>query len=214
MLIEKHASWLAVNNIIGCPNNCKYCFLGKNKGIKSIEKTSPEKASEALINSELYTTDIPVALMVNTDAFSTPSNKQALFDLLKICSDKNLPNLFVVVTKREITEEDCKLFKEYMSKGLKILIYVSYSGLESEFEKGIRKNGKLEALISINNLFQAKIPCAHYWRPLIKQNTTNNILQQVFDNVKDKYIGSVVTGLKLYPTMSCEDYWPRSTAPI
>lgn len=210
MLIEKHASWLAVNNVVGCPNNCKYCFLGVNKGIKPIEKASPKKAIEALLESPLYKSDIPVALMVNTDAFSTPTNKQALFALLDECVSKHLPNLFVIVTKREITEKDCMRLKTSIAKGLNLLVYVSYSGLKSEFEKGIRKNGKLEALTTIDNLFDAKIPCAHYWRPLIKQNTSKETIHEVFNNVYNKCIGSVVTGLKLYPSMSCQDYWPEA----
>lgn len=210
MLIEKHASWLAVNNIVGCPNNCKYCFLGENKGVKPTVKSDPEKAVIALKTNPEYTKTIPVALMVNTDAFATPANKKALYALLESCVKNKLNNLFVLVTKREITAEDCGILKAYMKQGLRLLIYVSYSGLPECFEKGIRKHGQLEALLTINNLYDAKIPCAHYWRPLIKQNTTPEILQEVFNNVKDKCIGSVVTGLKLYPTMSCADYWPEA----
>ena len=26
-VIEMHSSWLAINSIVGCPNNCKYCLL-------------------------------------------------------------------------------------------------------------------------------------------------------------------------------------------
>ena len=26
-VVQMHATWLAVNSVIGCTNGCKYCFL-------------------------------------------------------------------------------------------------------------------------------------------------------------------------------------------
>lgn len=209
MLIERHVSWLAINNIVGCPNKCCYCFLKEGTGIKPQTICTPEEAVGALLQSKLYKKLIPVCVMVNTDAFSTSDNKQQLFELLRVIRKRGLDNL-IIVTKREISIEDCIELRAEIEKGLRLLVYVSYSGLPENFEKGIRKDGGLEALRSIKNLHSFGIDCLHYWRPLIPENCTQEILTTVFDNVSKYCRGSVLCGLKMYSGMINEikTLWP------
>lgn len=207
MLIEQHASWLALNNVVGCPNNCVYCFL-QQKGCHPEIICSSQEAVKKLLNSELYRNDIPICIMPNTDAFATPSNKKQLFLVCQALKKQRVPNLIIVITKRKITQQDCAYITAFRKKGLNLCIYVSYSGLEAEFEKGIRHKNSLEAIETMKSLKQHQIPCVHYWRPLLPQNTDIKTLQTVLNIVKKYCIGSCMTGLKLYPYMNCRTYWP------
>ena len=210
MLVERHASWIALNNVVGCPNNCCYCFLGKNKQINPMSVCSARDAVMQLLQSPLFAKDIPVCIMPNTDIFATKDNKRVFFEVLEELLKNKVTNLITAITKREITTEDAGIISTYIKKGLKICVYVSYSGLPDSFEKGVRHRGVLDALVSMRNLHQYGIPCAHYWRPLIPQNSDPKILKKVMNEVKKYCIGACMTGLKLYPYMSCRDYWPEA----
>ena len=211
MLIEQHASWLALNNVVGCPNNCVYCFL-TSKASKPRIICEPKIAVESLFKSNIYKKETPICLMPNTDAFATPPNKEQLFSVCDELKKHNITNLVTVITKREITENDCSHISDLRNQGLNICVYVSYSGLEKNYEKGIRKNGQIEAVTSIKNLKKHNIPCIHYWRPLLPQNTNKKTLIKVLNTVKDYCIASCMTGLKLYNHMSCQNYWPEAQA--
>lgn len=209
MLIEQHASWLALNNVVGCPNNCVYCFLLQRGCLPEI-RCSPQKAVENLLSSKLYRKDIPICIMPNTDAFATPLNKKQLFLVCQALKRQHVPNLITVITKRKVTQQDCAYIAGFRKRGLNICIYVSYSGLEAKFEKGIRHQNSLEAIETMKNLKKHHIPCVHYWRPLLPQNTNIKTLQTVLNTVKKYCIGSCMTGLKLYPYMNCQTYWPEA----
>ena len=210
MLIEKHISWLVINNVVGCPHNCSYCFLGENVGIKPIRVATGQESIADLVCHPEYKEDIPVAVMINTDPFATLDNCMDAIDVLSVACTHKLKNLFVLVTKRAIPDKIITHLKLIMEMGLKLAIYVSYSGLPEEMEKGTRdKDGKPQVLETMKLLKQHNIPCVHYWRPLIPQNSNLEVLTEVYNNVKDYCVGSVMTGLKLYPQMESE-YWPEA----
>lgn len=209
MLIEKHISWIALNNIVGCPNNCAYCFLDHKKGVAPKVECDPDLAVQSLMNSSHYRPDTPVAIMVNTDAFATKQNSQECIKILKLVTALHFKNLFILVTKRLIQDEVAKELNHLMKQGLKLLVYVSYSGLPSHFEQGTWHNGTPDALITMQTLKKHHIPCAHYWRPLLPQNTSYETLKKVYMAVKDYCIGSLIMGLKLYSRMETP-YWPKA----
>ncbi len=209
MLIERHASWIALNSVVGCPNNCIYCFLNDRKACKPHEECSPEEAVKQLLSSNIYNNDDAICIMPNTDIFATPTNKKHFFLVCSELKKKNVKNLIAIITKREITEYDAKIIA-YFRKYLNLVVYVSYSGLGDTFEKGIRKNGEIESVLSMKNLKKYDIPCFHYWRPLILQNTNDSTIKTVLDNVKKYCLASCMTGLKLYGFMNCSSYWPEA----
>ena len=209
MLIERHASWIALNSVVGCPNNCVYCFLGDKKSCKPKEICYPKEAVAQLLSSDLYNQDDAICIMPNTDVFAPPDNKKHFFLICEELMKKNVKNLITVITKREITEADAEKIADYR-KSLNIAVYVSYSGLETSFEKGVRKKGMVEALISMKNLKKYDVPCFHYWRPLLPQNTDDKTINSVINNVKKYCLASCTTGLKLYKYMSCSSYWPEA----
>lgn len=60
-VVQMHATWLAVNSVIGCTNGCKYCFLqSTNKNIsKPLYLKNSKMAIDDLMNSKYYLEDIP-----------------------------------------------------------------------------------------------------------------------------------------------------------
>lgn len=209
MLVERHASWVALNNVVGCPNNCIYCFLNEKKSCAPLKVADAKSAVETLLKSEYYNKDDAICIMPNTDIFATPSNIKQFFLVCSELKKRNIKNLVTIITKREINTKNAQIIKAFR-KYLNICVYVSYSGLEPDFEKGIRKNNEVEAITSMKNLKSHNIPCIHYWRPLLPQNSDEKTLQQVFDIVKHYCIASCMTGLKLYKNMSCQSYWPEA----
>lgn len=209
MLIEKHISWLALNNVVGCPNNCVYCFLEQRKNTIPVKKEDPLRSIKKLVKNRYYTQNIPVAVMVNTDIFATRQNMNDCLNILYAAQSFGLTNLFVLVTKRKIPDAFAIKLRSLIDAGLKVLVYISYSGLPAEFEIGTYHNKIPDAIISMKTLNRYAIPCAHYWRPLLPQNTTTQKLMEVYSVVKKYCIGSVITGLKLYPHMKTP-YWPEA----
>lgn len=210
MLVERHISWIALNNVIGCPNKCKYCFLGSNVGVAPKKICNAKEAVNMLVINPLYNEHDPVAVMVNTEIFSSPDNIKECFEVLEEMKNLQLKNQIVLVTKRLIDINNCVRLRKLRDDGLDIIVYVSYSGLPEEFEVGNHLHGKPYALETMANLYRYGIPVVHYWRPLIPQNSTKEKINEVLNYVTQFCKGSVITGLKLYKHMNCEDYWPEA----
>ena len=85
-IVEMHATWLAVNSVIGCTNGCKYCFLqSTNKNIsKPLYLKSSRMAIDDLIKSKYYLEDIPICLLPNTDAFLNQINIEYIINFWSI----------------------------------------------------------------------------------------------------------------------------------
>lgn len=130
-IVEMHATWLAVNSVIGCTNGCKYCFLqSTNKNIsKPLYLKSSRMAIDDLIKSKYYLEDIPICLLPNTDAFLNQINIEYLKELLYEIDKRNLRNPIILITKCYIPEDFIKYLKQFKDRGHKIVIYLSLSGL-------------------------------------------------------------------------------------
>ena len=128
-VVQMHATWLAVNSVIGCTNGCKYCFLqSTNKNISSpLYLKSSEMAINDLINSKYYLEDIPVCLLPNTDAFLNKTNIQYSKELLYEIDKRNLKNPIIFITKCYIPEKFIKYLRKFKDRGHKIIIYLSLS---------------------------------------------------------------------------------------
>ena len=205
-VIDMHASWLAVSSIVGCYNNCQYCFLqscGKNNAKPEV-LCSPKEAIDQLLNYKYYNENIPVCLLPETDPFLNESNTLYVNSLLDEIIKRNLKNTIVLVTKCYIPEFILEKLKALQNLGTNVVVYLSYSGLE-ELEpnvnhENIRKNFK--------NLSLYEIPMIHYFRPLIPQNA--NRIDEVLDYVSEYTDTSTITGMKLIPNFVDKiSFWPE-----
>ncbi len=208
-IIDHHATWISVNPIQGCSNNCAYCFLQEKNGtgIRPICYCSPAQAVDKLINSVFYTKNEPVAFFTQTDIFATKDNRSYFCELVDEIIKRDITNPLVFITKREITEPCISSIKKLVGLGKKIVFYLSYSGLSEQFEDGIAEE-KIKKNFII--LYQMGIPIVHYFRPITPLNGTKEKIQSILEYTSNYAVSCVFTGLKLSKTANYElPFWPE-----
>lgn len=208
-IINRHASWIVVNPVQGCPNACQYCFMEEYNAtrIKPKELVSPDEVLDMLMTYEYYLEDIPVCLFSTTDIFSCTNNIEYLAKLLQCFKDARILNPIILITKCYIPTTIIDQIADIISCGQKIIVYLSYSGLSSEIERGINHQKLRE---NFCNLYDAHIPIVHYFRPILPQNSSEAKIDEILSFVSQYCDVSVVTGLKCVD--KCMDnyaFWPE-----
>ena len=205
-ILAYHASWIVVNSVQGCPFSCAYCFLkplGLNK-TKPEVLCAPKKAIQNLLKKPLYDTQTPICLLTSTDPFANTTVIKHLEGLLEELVLQNIPNTICLVTKKEIPDHMIKKLSQIKN----IVVYLSYSGLNETFEKGITHS---HILINFKKLYNANIKCIHYWRPILPQNSDIKTLESVLKNVMPYSKASVIAGLKVCDNMlPFINFWPEA----
>lgn len=196
-IIERHSTWLAVNPIQGCPNDCQYCFMKRNNmtRVKPYVLLPSSEVIAEIINNKYYTENVPICYFSKTDIMSTKSNVEYLKELFLQIIKSDVFNPIILVTKCFIPQDVINLLSKLKESGRNVIVYISYSGLDSSIEKGIDNK---KTLLNFVNLSQNGIKVIHYFRPLIPQNSSYEIMDKVLGEVSKYSIASVVTGLKVY----------------
>ena len=195
-IIEMHDTWLTVNSIVGCTNGCKYCFLqatGDNRTKPRIKATATEAIS-CLFSSKYYTTNIPVCLLPNTDPFLNDKNISYTKEMLDILAKNKISNPIILITKCLIPNDFVDYLSNLVKNGMKLVVYLSYSGLSRFYEPNINHEN---IKINFRNLASKGIKIIHYYRPFIPENSDAKSIAETLDFVKDYTNISVTTGLKL-----------------
>lgn len=199
-LIEMHSSWLVINSIIGCPNGCKYCFLqgdGKNMCLPTFF-SSPEEIVKELLNFKYYDETLPICLFPNTDIFLNEKTISYLLLTLDELEKNNIKNDLVLVTKCLIPDHVLDKLKSIKMSGRNIIVYLSYSGLDKEMEPNINHE---DIRTNFKNLYNKGIPIIHYYRPLVKENSSKEKIDKVLDFVHQYTNISQVLGLMYVPSL-------------
>ena len=99
-VIEMHSSWLAINSIVCCPNECKYCLLKATNDNNCFPRqlVSPKETVNQLLEYKHYDKDIPLCLLPNTKS----KNIEYLLDLLQGLENQNVKNDSIIITKFSI----------------------------------------------------------------------------------------------------------------
>lgn len=193
MNVDLHNSWLVVNSIRGCTNGCKYCFLGEKLNGKTPNVyCTPKEVVQEILRYRYYDEKIPICLFPNTDIFLNERNIQYLLSTIREFVKQNVKNDFVIITKCLIPRYVLKYFKRLQSLGYHIVVYLSYSGLDQNMEPGVNHKNIFK---NFKMLKRYHIPCIHYFRPLVFQNSNKDKILQVLDDVHPYTSVSVVAGL-------------------
>lgn len=194
-VIEMHATWLTINSVIGCTNNCKYCFLqSNNKHVSEpIELTTPKESIQMLLQSKYYINDIPICLLPNTDVFLNNNNTKYLMELLLEIKNNNIKNPLIIITKCGITPKFIDYIKD-IAIDEQLIVYISYSGLGKNIEPNVDINKVKE---NFKLLYDNNIKIIHYFRPLIPENSNVEKIKNVLNYVSKYTKYSVITGLKI-----------------
>lgn len=209
-IVDQHATWIAVNPVQGCPKVCSYCFLNERgqTAVRPEQLASPAATVDMLTASPYYAPDRPVALYTWTDVMALPSSRTHLADLLSVLVDRQIPNPIVLITKCPIPDDVLDTVTTARQAGLRTIVYLSYSGLGRDMERGIRHE---ELKANFPRLAHAGVPVVHYWRPAFPESATARTMEAVFDWAAAYARCTVAAGLKVEPAAlpRLAERWPE-----
>lgn len=228
-VIDQHETWLAINPVQGCPKGCGYCYL-QDRGqtlAKPVELATPEQTTALLTASPYYHPHAVLALYTCTDALATPPNRTHLTGLLDQLTTTDLRNPVCLISKCPITDDVLAAILRARTAGVPVIVYLSYSGLGPDIERGINHQALRDAFPLLHD---HGIPVIHYWRPLMPANSSRETITSVLDWAARYATCSVAVGLKakpgaraqlaaLWPALdsdalpleSADAIWPRET---
>ncbi|GAA2693014.1 MULTISPECIES: hypothetical protein [Actinosynnema] len=195
-IVDQHATWIAVNPVQGCPKSCRYCFLNERgqTAVRPETLASPARSVELLLACPHYTPERPVAYYTWTDAMALPTTREHLKALLGELTRRGVPNPVVLITKCRVPDDVIAAITAAIRDGLRVLVYLSYSGLSGEVERGIRHEDLRE---NFPRLADAGVPIVHYWRPAFPRSATPETMTAVLDWAAAHARCTVAAGLKV-----------------
>ncbi|MFF4371462.1 hypothetical protein [Streptomyces sp. NPDC001594] len=213
-VINQHDTWLAVNPVQGCPKRCRYCYL-EDLGLTAVKPTvlaTPEQTVEQLLAHRYYHPALVLALYTCTDALATPVTRAHLTALLDLLGASTVRNPVCIITKCAIPDDVVEPIARNRAAGLPILVYLSYSGLGPDIERGINHTALRD---NFPRLHAADIPVIHYWRPALPQNSTPDALERVMDLAVRYAACTVAVGTKVKPSAMDQitELWPALADP-
>ena len=130
-----------------------------------------------------------------------------LIETLKELEKENIKNDLVIITKCLIPNFVLLNLKRLQQKGQNIVIYLSYSGLDTQLEPNINHENIIK---NFKNLKKYKIPTIHYYRPFLPQNAPKENIQKTLKLIHKYTSISVITGLMFVPTLlEKQNFWPE-----
>lgn len=100
----------------------------------------------------------------------------------------------VLITKCRIPAETIREITTARRAGLRVIVYLSYSGLGSDVERGIRHE---HTVANFPALAEAAIPIVHYWRPALPASATIEKMTAVLDLAARYAHCTMAAGLKV-----------------
>lgn len=195
-IVDQHATWIAVNPVQGCPKSCSYCFLNERgqTAVRPDYLVEPGETVDLLTTSEFYAPDRAVALYTWTDVMALPASRSHLASVLEALAARQVANPIVLITKCRVPDATIEAIVAARSRGLQVIVYLSYSGLDRSIERGIRHDELRE---NFPRLAAAGIPIVHYWRPVYPESATPDTMRSVFEHAATYSRCSVAAGLKV-----------------
>ncbi|MPZ00452.1 MAG: hypothetical protein GEU97_21215 [Actinophytocola sp.] len=187
---------MAVNPVQGCPKSCEYCFLNERgqTAVKPERLVSPAVTVRMLLESAFYEPSRPVALYTWTDVMAVPSSRQHLAELLDELVRRRVSNPIVVITKCHVPDDTITAIASARARGSRVVVYLSYSGLDRDIERGIRHDALRD---NFPRLSAAGVPLVHYWRPAFPESATAATMERVLDWAARYARCTVAAGLKV-----------------
>lgn len=215
--VEVANSTFSLDPSRGCPLGCAYCVVGSSQRdlkvqghtgdnpreffIKKPEILFPgESVIKALVEHPAFIKDKSVLSIstASSEAF-VPPNGEETWGILNFLAKNKYQNPVWIVTKFGIPIEEVekwqKRFREVTSKGLRIIISVSYSNLPKEIEPY-----QADRFASIEKLMDSGVYLSHHLRPVIRkinddEASIEKCLKRSLPIVKSVCVG----GLRLDP---------------
>jgi len=206
-IVRQDDTWMALDPVVGCVKNCQYCFL-QTYGMTPRQSeiiAEPKEAVDKLLSFPTYHPDSVIMFGSETDAFMNRKNIDYFKKLIDELSERKIPNSVAMVTKCHIPDDFIKFAKE---TDVKILFYISYSGLSKPIEPTTKREDLKNNFIRLKS---ENLPTVHYWRPFISGQTTMKVINDVIKNVVPYADCSMISGLKINDGIidKLKSYWPE-----
>ncbi len=166
--IEYRKSGLSLNHIIGCPLDCAYCVrhLFDNFQMRKPQMLLPDAdAVEYLISHSYFVPNQTPLQIFNraTDPF-LKEVKPHTFAVLEDLDARGLRNHVLVITRYQITREDCARLNSLSS--IKVTLLITYSGIIDNRIEPISSAIAAKSLATAYK-YADRYRVIFYWRPII-----------------------------------------------
>lgn len=200
--IAEHDSWLALDLVWGCPNNCGYCYLRRSNLVAMFpQKKFPlDETLRETLRAVLHDcpSDIPVSVGNTTDMLINEDNFQMFCKLAQTVGSIDPDRSIVVITKARISKERAERIADATNgRGIVILSQSFSKEYDSEVEKG-NVSAPEDTYQSLENIAKVEgLKSIHFWRPfLIRWNSDEDISVRIRRLKECGCMASVVIGLK------------------
>ena len=212
-LVSEHDTWISVDPIVGCPANCKYCYLGPLglRGRRPVIRVSPEglvTAVEAYLRErsqmDLYgrLSCTPICFGNYTDTFMSDTNIAYFHKYARLHAARFSSHPLCVVTKSRLSFNDLHILDQLDHV---IIIFMSQSFLGQLGTPQIERGPTCKPADTLKNfsLFATfrNVKPVHFLRPITSRSVPSlpralEILSQV-QNAGS--LATVAIGLKIGP---------------
>ena len=198
-LFAYYDTWMSVDPIQGCPYSCAYCVLrySGTTGTVPVQLLPPKECVNRLLVEKFYVPGFtPLAVGNETDMLHS-KNVDYLVSLLSEMQCAKITNPIILITKAPLSDKVMRRIRSVDQ--LKVVFFLSYSGLGPRFEPGFSDEQLRRNFVLVRS---HGFPLIHYWRPLLPENTTDEAIREMLLFASANADASVFIGLKLHPELS------------
>lgn len=209
-IYRQDETWLAVDPVVGCIKDCKYCFLQTYNQTpkKGTILAQPQETIAQLHNLETFDAETFLMLGSETDYFMSKKNIDYLLRFLTEYKQSGLKNTICLSTKSEIPADFLKELKNRNFTREDLIFYVSYSGLNKEIEPKTNVEDLRQSFINVK---EYDFPAIHYWRPFLPDNSSEEKIDEILNFVSQYADCSICSGLKINDGIlkNIAPFWPE-----
>lgn len=193
-LYAKNSDRIFINTCLGCSGACSYCYLPR-LGYNNKSNNSPiREASQIIKDIEESGMNIDKKTLITLGCFSEcwdEKNKPQTIELIRYFLQKG--NQIQLSTKKQVTIEDVRQFKDLIKYMGQLVIFVSSASISQweQIEKNTDTPAKRFETFEVSK--ELNIPTVLYMKPILQGITIQDI--ELYQKVIKKYgIKDVVVG--------------------
>lgn len=210
-LISEHDTWISVDPIVGCPANCKYCYLGplELRGRKPNFRVAVDELADRVDRYLRSRNDVdaygrlsrtPICFGNYTDTFMHQAGIDFFVEYAKLHAAHFPAHPLCVVTKARLSYQDLAALDEL---GRPILIFLSQSFLNVPGGPRVELGPTSTPADTVRNLRMFKtlhnVRPVHFLRPVTRRSVPSlDAAVEILAQVRGAgAVASVAVGLKL-----------------
>lgn len=218
-LVSEHDTWISVDPIIGCPANCRYCYLGplSLRGKQPVIRLS---AADLVAEVEDYLNErartdpynllvrTPICFGNYTDTFMSETSLAYFHEYARLHAAKFSSHPLCVVTKASVTYEDLRRLDQL---GHTIIVFMSQSFLGQLGTPHIERGPTCKPAETLGNIRRfadmRNVKPVHFLRPVTGRSvpSLSRALEILSEVQSAGSLATVAVGLKIGPGIKLSD---------